>query len=68
VAPPIAGQFPTVLLRQLVSFRTGARSESAAAAMQAVVQALTLDDMVALAAYVGGLSPRSAAPKSPRRP
>lgn len=56
-APPIAGRNPANLLRQLVNFRTGARADSAAFTMRAVVNALTIDDMVSLAAYVGGLPP-----------
>lgn len=61
IAPRIAGQFPTVILRQLVNFRTGARADSAAAAMRPVVKNLSVDQMVALAAYVGSLPPSSAA-------
>ncbi|MCA0374768.1 MAG: cytochrome C [Gemmatimonadetes bacterium] len=59
--PPIAGRHPSVILRQLINFRTGMRADSTALPMRAVVNPLSLDDMVALAAYVGGLPP------SPRR-
>lgn len=55
--PPIAGRNPANLLRQLVNFRTGMRADSAAVLMRAVVNPLTIDDMVALAAYVGSLPP-----------
>lgn len=55
--PPIAGRSPSNLLRQLINFRTRARHDSSAAPMFAVADALTLDDMVALSAYVGGLPP-----------
>lgn len=55
--PPIAGRAPSNLLRQLINFRTRARRDSTAASMYAVVDSLTIDDMVALAAYVGSLSP-----------
>jgi cytochrome c553 len=55
--PPIAGRAPSNLLRQLINFRTRARRDSTAAPMYAVVDSLTLDDMVALAAYVGSLPP-----------
>ena len=57
LVPPLAGRSPTYLLRQLVAFRTGARASSAAAPMQPVVEALELDDMIAVAAYAGSLPP-----------
>ena len=55
--PPLAGRSPAAMLRQLVSFRTGARADSASVLMRPVVNALTIDDMVAAAAYLGGLPP-----------
>lgn len=55
--PPIAGRSPSNLLRQLINFRTRARHDSTAAPMYPVVDALSLDDMVALAAHVGSLPP-----------
>jgi cytochrome c553 len=55
--PPLAGRSPAAILRQLVSFRTGARADSASVIMRPVVNALTIDDMVAVAAYLGGLAP-----------
>ncbi len=55
--PPIAGRSPTYLLRQLLAFRTGARSTPAGQPMQAVVAQLEVDDMIAIAAYVGSLEP-----------
>jgi len=57
LAPPIAGRSPTYLLRQLVAFRTGARHGTAGAPMQPVVDALTLEEMIAAAAYAGSLPP-----------
>jgi cytochrome c553 len=57
LAPPIAGRSPTYLLRQLVAFRTRARSTPAGAPMQAVVDALTLEDMIAAAAYAAAQPP-----------
>ena len=57
VIPPIAGRSPQYLLRQLISIRTGARADAGALPMQAVVAGLSLDDMVAVAAYVGSLAP-----------
>jgi cytochrome c553 len=58
--PPIAGRSPANLLRQLVNFRTGARADSGSVIMRPVVNALTIDEMVALAAYIGGLPPSRA--------
>jgi cytochrome c553 len=55
--PPIAGRSPTYLLRQLLAFRTGTRSAPAGQPMQAVVARLEIDDMIAVAAYVGSQSP-----------
>ena len=55
--PPIAGRSPTYLLRQLLAFRNGTRSGEAAQQMIPTVEKLELDDMIALAAYVGSLYP-----------
>ena len=55
--PPIAGRSPTYLLRQLLAFRNGERSSEAALQMLPAVEKLELDDMIALAAYVGSLYP-----------
>lgn len=57
LAPPLADRSPTYLLRQLVAFRTGARYTREAASMKAVVDRLTLDEMIAAAAYAGSLHP-----------
>jgi cytochrome c553 len=57
LAPPIAGRSPSYMLRQLIGFRTGARSTPASAAMQAVAATLSLEDMVAAAAYAGSREP-----------
>jgi cytochrome c553 len=56
-APPIAGRSPTYVLRQLIAFRTGSRQAPAGQPMQVVVQHMTLDDMIAVAAYVGSQEP-----------
>ena len=56
-APPLVGQSPSYLLRQLVDFGTGARHGPQAAAMIAVARALSMDDMIAAAAYAASLSP-----------
>jgi cytochrome c553 len=56
-APPLVGQSPSYLLRQLVDFGTGARHGPQAVAMIAVARTLSLDDMIAAAAYAASLSP-----------
>jgi cytochrome c553 len=58
--PPIAGRSPSNLLRQLINLRVGARHEDGSALMLPVVNALTIDDMVAVAAYVGSRAPSAA--------
>lgn len=55
--PPIAGRFPSYLLRQLLSFKNGGRTSEAAKQMQPVVEKLELNDMVDVVAYLGGLYP-----------
>jgi len=55
--PPIAGRQPTYLLRQLVAFRNGTRAGDAASQMAPVVEKLTLNDMIDVAAYLGSLYP-----------
>ena len=57
LVPPLAGRSPTYVLRQLVAFRTGARDTPAAGPMQPVVAQLGVDEMIALAAYVGSVPP-----------
>ena len=57
LAPPIAGRSPTYVLRQLLNFRSGARHEPGSEAMQSVVRALTVDEMVSVAAWVGSRPP-----------
>jgi cytochrome c553 len=55
--PPIAGRSPTYLLRQLLAFRSGARASAAGMPMQPVVARLEVNDMIAIAAYVGAQDP-----------
>jgi cytochrome c553 len=59
--PPLAGRYPTYIVRQLVGFKSGARSTPASQPMQAVVAGLSDADMIAVAAYAASLSP---APRS----
>jgi cytochrome c553 len=55
--PPTAGRFPVYILRQLLAFKTGARSTPASLPMNDVASKLSLDDMIAVAAYEGSLNP-----------
>jgi cytochrome c553 len=55
--PPLAGRYPTYLVRQLLAFKTGARSTAASQPMQAVVARLSVGDMIAVAAYAATLAP-----------
>ncbi len=57
VIPPLAGRSPTYIVRQLLAFRTGARSTATSAPMMPVVAALDVDDMMAAAAYAASLEP-----------
>jgi len=54
--PPLAGGYPTYIVRQLLAFKTGARSTPASQPMQAVVAGLSAEDMIALAAYAATIS------------
>jgi cytochrome c553 len=55
--PPIAGRPPSYLLRQLFAFRAGTRAGLRTQLMQGVVSRLNVDDMIAVAAYVGSVKP-----------
>jgi cytochrome c553 len=55
--PSIAGRAPSYILRQLLAFRTEARSSAAAAPMRAVAATLGIGDMIAAAAYAGSRDP-----------
>ncbi|MFZ0807572.1 MAG: c-type cytochrome [Candidatus Sulfotelmatobacter sp.] len=56
--PRIAGRSPSYLVRQLFDMQSGARHSSAALPMrQQVVPKLTIDDMIAIAAYMASLRP-----------
>jgi cytochrome c553 len=55
--PGIAGRSPSYLVRQLYDFQQHARAGSAGALMGPVVEKLSHDDMISLAAYVSSLSP-----------
>jgi cytochrome c553 len=55
--PGIAGRSPSYLVRQLYDFKTGARAGAWSALMIPVVEQLSVDDMISLAAYAASLSP-----------
>jgi cytochrome c553 len=55
--PGIAGRSPSYLVRQIYDFQQHTRNGSAAALMMPVVEKLSHDDMIALAAYVSSLHP-----------
>ncbi len=55
--PRIAGRSPSYLVRQLYDFQQHARQGGATALMAPVVEKLSQDDMISLAAYVASLSP-----------
>jgi cytochrome c553 len=55
--PPIARRQATYIVRQLFDFQDGTRSGPSATLMQALVEKLTVDDMLAIAAYTASRSP-----------
>jgi cytochrome c553 len=57
--PAIAGHSPMYLFRQLYYFKDGSRHGSMGALMKGVVAHMTQDDMLAIASYVGSLTPGS---------
>jgi cytochrome c553 len=55
--PGIAGRSPSYIVRQLYDFQHGARAGGGSALMKGVVDKLTIEDMVAIAAYTASLTP-----------
>jgi cytochrome c553 len=55
--PGIAGRSPSYLVRQLYDIKHGARAGIGSALMKQVVDRLTVEDMVSLAAYAASLTP-----------
>ena len=55
--PALAGRSPSYMVRQLYDMQSGARNGPAAQSMKPVVEKLTLDDMVSIAAYTASLNP-----------
>jgi cytochrome c553 len=56
-APSIAGRSPSYLMRQLVDFKSGARTGQMGAQMRGVATAMSEGDMIAAAAYAASLKP-----------
>jgi cytochrome c553 len=56
--PPLAGRSPSYLVRQLYDFQSGARHGVRAVLMRPVVQNLTVNDMLDIAAYVASRRPQ----------
>ena len=55
--PGIAGRSPSYLVRQLYDFKHGTRAGPGSALMKPAVENLSVDDMIALAAYAASLAP-----------
>jgi cytochrome c553 len=55
--PRLAGIHPIYIVRQLFDFQVGANASSAGAQMKKVVEKLSEDDMIAIAAYAASLKP-----------
>ena len=55
--PAIAGRHPNYIVRQLWNIQNGDRAGASAAQMKPLVEKLTNDDMLAIAAYVASLTP-----------
>lgn len=55
--PGIAGRSPSYIVRQLYDIKHGFRNGDGAALMKPVVEKLSTDDMMMLAAYVASLAP-----------
>src|SRR5450755_2026544 len=56
-APSIAGRSPSYIVRQLYDIQNGARAGAATQQMMAPVAHLSLDDIIAIAAYTASLHP-----------
>ena len=55
--PSIAGRSPSYIVRQLFDIRGGARHGAKTQPMTPVVEKLTLDEMISIAAYTASLKP-----------
>lgn len=55
--PSLVGRSPTYVVRQLYDIQSGARNGPGAQLMKAVVEKLTLEDMISLAAFTASRAP-----------
>ena len=55
--PPIAGRSPSYTVRQLFDLQQGVRKGTWSALMKGAVEKLTIDDMIAIAAYTSSREP-----------
>ena len=55
--PPLAGRSPSYTVRQLFDLQQGARKGTWSALMKAAVEKLTIDDMIAIAAFTASREP-----------
>jgi cytochrome c553 len=55
--PPLAGRSPSYTVRQLFDMQQGVRKGPWSALMKAAVEKLTIDDMIAIAAYTASREP-----------
>jgi cytochrome c553 len=57
IAPPLAGRSPTYLVKELILFHEGERTNPAAVPMRAEASALTVPEMIDVAAYAASRQP-----------
>jgi cytochrome c553 len=57
IAPPLAGRSPSYIVKELILFRIGRRTDPAAAPMRAEASQLTVPEMVDVAAYAASRTP-----------
>ena len=62
--PPIAGRSPSYMVRQMWDMQQGTRNSEPAKLMKLVLDNLTQEDMVAIAAYVASRVPAATAPQA----
>ena len=55
--PPLAGRSPSYMVRQLFDLQQGVRKGTWSALMKGAVEKLTIDDMIAIAAYTSSREP-----------
>jgi cytochrome c553 len=55
--PPLAGRSPSYTVRQLFDLQQGVRKGAWAPLMKAAVEKLSIDDMIAIAAFTSSREP-----------